>query len=101
MYLDACRTRGSPGPPAPLGRVRTPRWPGVGAVAARERWPAPEGSCGQVAAQRWPGLRVASFSPPPTSPARLVSQPPGPASPALLGEEQLELLRRSQEIRGP
>lgn len=90
MCHSACQTRGSECPPAPPGRVRPPRWPGVGAVAAPKRWPSPEGSCGQVTAQRWPGLQWRHFRlrPPPRSPGL----PEGPASLALLGEEQLELL---------
>lgn len=67
---SACQTRGSECRPGPLGRVRPRRWPGVGAVVAPKRWPGPEGSCGQGKAQRRPRLRVASFSPPPTSLAR-------------------------------
>lgn len=67
MCHSACQTRGSECWPGPLGRVRPRRWPGVGAVVAPKRWPGPEGSCGQGAAQRRPRLRVASFSPPPTS----------------------------------
>ena len=74
MCHSACDTRGSEG-----GRVRPPRWPGVGTVASRKRWPRPEGSRGHLAALRRPGLRVASFSPPPTLP-RFASLPclPGP-----------------------
>jgi hypothetical protein len=35
---SACSTRGSECQRTPLSGVRLPRWPGVGAVAARERW---------------------------------------------------------------
>lgn len=53
-------------------------------------------SGGPALAGAWSGVIFASAHPPPLSFSPL---PPGPASPALEGGEQLELLRRSREIR--
>lgn len=69
---SACDTRGSEG-----GRVRPPRWPGVGTVASQKRWPGPEGASS--------GVTFASAQPPPL---RLSPLPPGPASPALQEESR-------------
>lgn len=63
-----------------LARVRPPRWPLVGAVAAREKRPGAEGSCGRLVALAGWGSEWRHCHPRPPAPAFLLS----PASRARL-----------------